>query len=306
MNPYSNVDFFGFIKLFFLRLISGALFEPATDEIQVLVLMGVALSGSLVGTFLVLRKMTMLANSLSHTILLGIVLAYFLAGGTRETLHVGTAPLLIAALFMGFVTVFLTQWLTSIVKLQEDASIGLVFTTLFALGIIAVSVLTRSSHIGTEAVMGNVDALHRDDLVLVFWVTLFNLAVVLLFFKELKLVSFDPILAASLGFSVPFFNILLMGQASFAIIGSFRSTGVLMVLAFLVIPPLTARLFTHHLGKMIIFSALIGIGGSLISVALSRHLLSVNGVAVSTAGLTVTLLTIFFGVFACFFLKRGA
>lgn len=300
MNPYYNQDFFGFIKLFFERLFLGGLFNPAPDEVQALVLIGVSLSCSLIGTFLVLRKMTMLANSLSHTLLLGIVLAYLFAGGEKESLQVSVMPLLLAALFMGFVTVFLTEWLTSSVKLQEDASIGLIFTTLFALGIVAVSVLTRSAHIGTESVMGNVDALHPDDLKLVCWVLLANVLLVGLFFKEYKLVSFDPVLASALGFSVPLFNNLMMAQASFAIIGSFRSTGVLMVLAFLVLPPLTARLWTHHFGKMVALSLVIGAGVSLTSVALSRHILSVEAIALSTAGLTVVMLTLVFALSVIF------
>lgn len=296
MNPYFGQDFFGFFILFFQRIFSGAIFNPTTDEVQALVLMGVSAASSLIGSFLVLRKMTMLANSLSHTILLGIVGAFLLVGGDKETLQLNIPSLLIAAFAMGLITVFLTEWLTSSVKLQEDAATGLVFTTLFALGIIAVTVLTRSSHIGQEAVMGNVDALHVSDLKLVYTVFFINLVVMLLFFKEFVITSFDPGLAKILGISVPLFSTLLMMEASFVTIASFRSTGVLMVLSFLVIPPLIARLYTHKLKKMLIIAALLGPFISLIGVALSRHLLSVQGVAVSTSGLIVVLLTLSFAL----------
>lgn len=298
MNPYFEQDFFGFFFVLFTRIFSGDILSPAPDEVQALVLMGVAASCALVGSFLILRKMTMLANALSHTILLGIVLAYLLMGHSDEHLMLNMPALLIASIAMGFITTFLTEWLTHSFHLQEDAATGLVFTTLFAIGIVAVTLLTRSAHLGTEAVMGNVDALHSEDLKLVGFILLINVILFTLFYKEFQLVSFDPTLARLLGFSVPIFNYLLMGQASCALIGSFRSTGVLMVLSFLVIPPLTARLFTHHLRYLLWLSVSIGSILSLFSVALSRHLLTTEGIALSTAGLTVTLLGATFFLFA--------
>lgn len=298
MNPYSDVNFFEFFVVFFQRLFTGQIFNPAPDELQALVLMGVSASSALVGTFLVLRKMQMLANSLSHTILLGIVGAFLLVGGDKDTLYLSIPALLTSALVMGLVTVFLTHWLTSSVRLQEDASMGIVFTTLFALGIIAVTALTRSSHIGQEAVMGNVDALQTSDLTLVFWVLALNGILITLFFKEFVITSFDPGLARILGISVPLFGILLMAQASFAIIGSFRSTGVLMVLAFLVIPPIWARLFCVRLKPLLLAALLMGPTVSLVAVALARHILSVEGIALSTSGLVVVLLSVTFIVTA--------
>src|SRR4029077_18141377 len=105
---------------------------------------------------------TMLANSLSHTILLGIVIA-FLIGSSSEGFHEGRLNLTLlfaAALGSGLLTAVVTEILTKSVKLQEDASLGLVFTTFFALGIVLVNLLARNVHIGAEVVMGNVDALH--------------------------------------------------------------------------------------------------------------------------------------------------
>ena len=90
-------------------------------------------------------------------------------------------------------------------RLQEDASTGLVFTSLFAIGIALVTLLTRSAHLGTEVVMGNVDALQREDCVLVFIVLGLNIVLCTLFFKEYKMTTFDPGLAKALGF----FNNLL-------------------------------------------------------------------------------------------------
>lgn len=271
--------------------------EIAADEVQIIVLCSVAASAALAGTFLVLRKMTMLANSLSHTILLGIVIAFIATrkswfDGHHEELNIHA--MLIASLVMGILTAFLTEFLTKTGRLQEDASTGIVFTSLFALGIILVTLLTRNAHIGTEAVMGNVDALHVDDCIFVGWILLINCVLMGLFYKEYKITTFDPGLAKTLGFSSVFFSYLLMIQASITIIGAFRAIGVLMILAFLTGPVLTARILTHDLKKMIALGVLIGCIESIVGVALSRHILSFYGVALSTGGIVVCMIALGF------------
>ncbi|MBI3236389.1 MAG: metal ABC transporter permease, partial [Chlamydiales bacterium] len=253
-NPYWGSDFFHFFAIFFCRLFSFVtgdipIQELASDEIQILVLSCVGCATAIVGAFLVLKKMTMLANALSHTVLLGIVIAYLImlpfAPAGKENLHgISIQALLIASIATALLTTFLTQGFTRKIRLQEDASIGLVFTTLFALGVILITCFTKNAHIGTEAIMGNVDALHFDDLKLGLWVLGGNLLIVSVLFKEFKLISFDPHLANTLGFSSGLFHYLLMGMTAATVICAFRAVGVLLVLAFLVGPVLIARLYT--------------------------------------------------------------
>jgi manganese/zinc/iron transport system permease protein len=302
-NPYSQQTFIGFFIQFayrFWALITGQLSidHLVTDEIQICVLIGVAASSALVGTFLVLKRLSMLANSLSHTILVGIVLAYVLTGNESDhssgDFVVSMHALLLASLAMGFLTTFLTEWMTKVGRLQEDASIGLVFTTLFALGIILVTLLTHDAHIGVEAVMGNVDALLASDLYWVYWILLFNFFLFTLFFKEFKITTFDPALATALGFSVNFFNYLLMTQVSATSIGAFRAVGVLLVLAFMTGPVLAARLLTHHLKTLLGLSVAVGVSSSIVGVALSRHVLTVYGSPLSTSGLVVCVIVGFY------------
>ncbi len=305
MNPYSGTTFFGFFVQLSIRLMAFLTGKIGTndlvsDEIQVLVLVGIALSAAVLGCFLVLRRMTMLANALSHTILLGIVLVYFLM--TKGILVQMTDPhdpipiqaMLIASLVMGMVTTFLTEFLTKTIGLQEDASTGIVFTSLFALGVILVTLLTRNVHIGTEVVMGNVDALQFGDLKLVLAVLVLNIVLIFLFYKEYQITTFDSGLSKALGISPIFFNYLLMMQVSATAIGGFRAVGVLMVLALITGPALTARMLTHHLKWMLVLSALIGSLASVIGVALSRHFLSVGGMALSTGGVVVCVITALF------------
>ncbi len=317
-NPYHGQSFWGFILLFIQRmgaLATGQLSfqQLASDEIQIFVLMGVAVSSALIGTFLVLRRMTMLANSLSHTILMGIVLAFFLTSLSSHHEEKGSlsyiAPmqiLLFASLITGFFTAFLTEFLIKTVKLQEDASTGLVFTSLFALGVILVTILTRDAHIGTEAVMGNADALHISDLFWVYVIVAGNLFLFILFFKEFKLTTFDPALAYAMGFSPLLFNYLLMAQVSATTITSFRAVGVLLVLAFMTGPPLAARLLTQRLKIMLIWAVGIGSFCSLIGVAITRHILTVYGMALSTSGVVVcSILFIYFFCLMICILKRS-
>lgn len=301
MNPYSGQTFIGFFIQLFSRLIQfftgrSGFNDLATDEIQLIVLLGIAASSAIVGTFLVLRRNTMLANSISHTILLGIVLAYFFTHNhLLSEKHAINMPLMLAAAIgMGLLTAFLTELLTRVSKLQEDASTGLVFTCLFAIGIIAATLVTRSTHIGAEVVMGNVDALHREDVFFVLMILLMNVLLVSLFYKEYQITTFDPLLSRMLGISTVFFNYLLMAQVSATIVGAFRAVGVLMVLAFITGPVLSAKLFTKRLSTLILLSIGLGCLASLLGVALSRHILSVHGLALSTGGLVVCMVVAIF------------
>ncbi|MCB1085286.1 MAG: metal ABC transporter permease, partial [Chlamydiia bacterium] len=296
-HPYSGASFLEFFGVLFKRLFllfRGEALSLATDEVQLLVLMLIALSSALVGSFLVLKKMTMLANSLSHTILLGIVGAFligkvFWAGG--EGVYTLSFPLLIlGALITAFLTTFCTEFLHKKLHLQEDVSIGLVFTALFALGVVLVTALSRGCHLGVEAIMGNVDALHADDIKKVFSLFVFNGAAVLLLFRRLEIASFDGQFAKNLGISLAVINAVLMFQTALTAIGSFRAVGAFLFLAFLVAPVLTARFLTHRLKPLLFIAGGIGVLAALLSVALSRHFFSFYAMPLSTAGLSAVVL----------------
>lgn len=314
MNPYYGQNFLEFFLVLFQRL--GGVFTGtlplATDELQMAVLIGVSVSTAMVGTFLVLRRMAMLANSLSHSILLGIVLTFLLSHGagmvidaTHTHASLNFQLLFLAAIATGFVTSFLTEFLTKTVKLQEDASIGLVFNTFFSLGVILVTVYTRNVHLGTEAVMGNVDALHPDDLRLVGMIAAVNLILFLFLYRGYKITTFDPQLSSALGYRPTIYNYLLMLQVSITCVGAFRAVGVLLVLAFLTGPPLIARRLTHRLRTMLILATLVSVGASVMAVALTRHLLSVYGLPLSTSGVVVCIILLFFVLTLLFAPKTG-
>ena len=293
MNPYWGQDFFTFFVVLFKRLTGQLPGHLASDEVQLLVLMGVSLSTILLGTFLTLKKMTMMANALSHTTLLGIVVSYiFFSSGPEINLN-GTM-LLLAAIVSALLTALLTEWVRDVLKLHEDAAIGYVFTTLFALGIVLVTLFTRNSHIGVEVITGNVDALHPQDISLAWGTALINLLFIVLFFPQWVITAFDERLSSSLGISVRWFHYLLMFLTALSMISAFRAVGVLLVLALIVGPPLIARQWTHRVLPLLILAISLGFGFTLIGVALSRHLLSVYQTPLSTGAIVVTLISLGF------------
>lgn len=310
LNPYFDQNFFSFFAVFFYRLwlmLTGqiALDQLASDEIQCFALAGLGVASALVGSFLVFRKMTMLANSLSHTILLGIVLAFIL-GSSQEEMHEGKLNLpilLLASMLISLLTVLTTEFLSKVAKLQEDASIGLVFSAFFALGIVLVNLLTRNAHIGAEVVMGNVDALHHDDLKIVLFIFFLTVATTLIFYRGWMITTFDPGFARILGFSTAFYNYFLMILVSLTVVAAFRAVGVLMVLTFITAPPLMARLYCIRFSKLLLLACFLAILFSLVGVALARHILSVQGIALSTAGVVVTLMGTSYLIAA--FISRG-
>lgn len=233
-------------------------------EIQIIAVI-VAVACALPGTFLVLRKMSMMSDSITHTILLGIVLAFFAT-------HDLSSPLLIAgAALMGVVTVWLTELLSRTRLLAEDAAIGVVFPLLFSIAIILITRFAGSVHLDTDSVLlgelafapfdrmiiGSVDvgakAIYTTGALL-----LINLAAIILFFKELKVATFDPMLAAVLGFSPALVHYGLMTLVSLTTVGAFQAVGSVLVVAFMIGPPVTAYLLTDDLKRMLMISGGIG------------------------------------------------
>lgn len=296
---YWGLDFFGAIKAFFqmfFRLATGqrSIDALAIDEIQLLILILIGISCAIVGCFLILRKMTMLANSISHTILIGIVIAHLIfrwiyAKEGAELLQIDMGILILASFIASLLTLILTDFINRTLKLQKDASVGLVFTLLFAVGIVLVTIFTRNSHIGSEIIMGNIDMVHSDDLKMASLLMIVNIGLLVLCFKEYMITAFDEGFAKLSCISNWAFTYLLLLQTSITVIGSLRAVGVVLVLALIVVPPMTARLYTKSLQRMILLSCALAAFGAFCTVALSRHFLSVYGLALSTSGLAVSL-----------------
>jgi len=262
----------------------------------------IALSCGLLGSFLILRRMAMVGDAISHAVLPGIVLA-FLISGTRDSLW-----MLAGAALLGIFTTFLIEFFHKRARLQTDAAIGVTFTWLFALGIILISVFAGQVDLDQECVLYGEIAYVPLDL----WITasgqvlgpralyvagavlLINIAFVYLGYKELLLTTFDPAFAASLGLSLSLWNYLLMGAVSLTTVASFESVGAILVVALLVAPPATAYLLTDTLPAMLAATALLAVGISAGGYFLAAWLDgSIAGAIVTIAGLMFALAFLF-------------
>lgn len=214
--------------------------------------------------------MTLIGDAISHSVLPGIVLA-FLITGTRDSI-----PMLIGAAALGLLTVFLIQLFQSS-GVQSDAAIGIVFTSLFAAGIVLVSLYTQQIDFDLEHVLyGEIAYTPWNTMTIggieagpkAVWIVgscfILNLILIFVFFKQFKLVSFDPALAAAMGIPVLLFHYLLMSLISMTTVASFDSVGSILVVGMLIIPAATAYLLSERLSGMIKVSIVIGVLSSVI------------------------------------------
>ncbi len=308
----------------------------------------IAVSGALLGTFLLLRGMALTSDAISHTVLLGIVVAFLLMTQVFRVEGDTSSPwLIVGASLAGVGTVALTELLYRSGLVRQDAALGLAFPLLFAIAVILVSRFVDDAHLDEDAVLvgeiglawantnshcfencesvtvtqdhpaakmtrqcvncrelgisprdeeaefvefcdncglyspaqaWNVGFLEREP-ALVFFpksisvslvMTLLTLAFVLLFYKELKLSTFDPALAKALGFRPGALNYALMALVSLVAVGAFDAVGSILVIAFFIIPPAAAYLLTDRLALMLLLSPLIGGAGAAFGYDLAR------------------------------------
>jgi len=320
------------------------------DPQNTAVLLGglIAISGALLGTFLLLRGMSLTSDAISHTVLLGIVVAFLLMVTVFNMDADLSSPLLIlGAATAGVATVILTEFIYKSGLVKQDAALGLAFPFLFAIAIILVSRFADEVHLDEDSVMvGEIgvawantnshcyencetviitadsplaetgrqcincasegisprsdDALFEDicsncgeynpaqawnagltdaQPVLVFFpqaltvmgvMTLLTILFITVFYKELKLSTFDNALAKALGFRPGLLNYMLMGMVSLVAVGAFDAIGSILVIAFFIIPPATAYLLTDRLSIMLIISPILGSVGAFLGYDLAR------------------------------------
>lgn len=252
---------------------------------------------ALVGSFLVLRKQAMLSDAISHAVLPGIVIAFLLTSSRN------TFPMLIGAGAFGLLTVYLTDKLHSQGRIMHDSSMGIVFTTLFAIGVILISLFATSVDLDLDCVLyGEIAYVPWDTWTfrglemgprpvwILGFVLLINLVFVITSFKELQIYSFDKELALSMGIPLGFIHYGLMGTVSFSTIAAFESVGAILVVALIIVPPATAYLLTTDLRKMIVLSVFIGILS-----AITGYLMAF-GLNVSISGSMAVMTGVFFAL----------
>jgi manganese/zinc/iron transport system permease protein len=252
---------------------------------------------ALLGCYLVLRRMSLMGDAISHAVLPGIVLAVFLSGQITSWVVVA------GAMVFGVLTAWLTQTIHDLSNLPEDASMGVVFTALFALGVVLIAQVFPTSHLDDCVLYGVFEAVPLST-VSIFGVRVPSalptmvgtLAVTLLFmtvfWKELKIVSFDPDLATAMGLKTMWIHYLLMAMVAGVTVTAFEVVGSVLVIAMLIVPAATAHLLSDRLPTMMLWSAVVAILSTVFGVLLAGPgLLNTNaaGMMAVVAGALFTL-----------------
>lgn len=254
------------------------------------IILGVV-SGAL-GSFIVLRKMSLMGDALSHAVLPGVAISYIL----------GINILLGASLF-GLLAAILIQFITSRSNIKSDTSIGIILSSFFALGIILITFAESGLDL-THILFGNILAVPQSELTQSFIIMLVVIATIVLLYKELLISSFDPVVSKAYGLKTSFYHYLLMMLLSVVTVSSLSQVGIVLVIAMLVIPAATSYLWTNKLSHMIIFASLIGALSGIVGVFISFRFNFPTSATIVLVGTTV------FGFsFICSpknnFLKRG-
>ncbi len=227
---------------------------------------------ALPGCFLVLRRMSMMGDAISHAVLPGLAIAFLLTGTTASV------PMFLGAAAAGVLTAVFTQWISRFGNVERGAAMGIVFTTLFAVGLILIRRAADHVHLDADCVLYgaiefapletvSVGGLDIPQAALVNAAALLlNLTVIGAFFKEFKISAFDPDLAVTLGFPPQLLHYLLMVLVAVTTVAAFESVGSIIVIAMLVVPPATALLLTRRLLPML----LVAVGAAALAAVLGH------------------------------------
>lgn len=265
-----------------------------------------AITCSLIGNFLVLRRLALLGDAMSHAVLPGIVIAFFAAGQTL------TSPLffVFAVLFCVIMAILIEFIKHHNQLIKEQTAIGIIFTFLFAIGVILLVQFAENVHLDQDAVLyGQIELssfnhfylFDRDLGPKALWTlgfaTLTNLLVILIFYKELKITTFDQAFSKSIAISPRLIHYIIVTLISITIIAAFDSVGAIIVLALLIVPPATASIISKTLPQMIVSSLIIGASAAILGYFLAQIIdASIAGSVALVSGI-ILFLTVLMQIF---------
>ncbi len=252
----------------------------------------------LIGNYLVLRRMSLVGDAISHSVLPGIAIAFLIAK-TRSNV-----AMFIGALVAGIATTLLIETIHRRSRVKQDSAIGIVFSTLFAIGVILISVFASQVDLDVDCVLygeigmvqveppliiGGIE-LAPEPVVTMGVVALLVLALILIFYKELLVSSFDSGLAASLGINPAVMHYALMCVLSVVVVSAFQSVGAILVIAMLILPGATAYLLTQRLPLMLLLSVAHAALSAVLGLHLAIWLNCAHAGAIVVAGATLFVL----------------
>lgn len=220
-----------------------------------------------IGAFIVLRNMSLIGDALSHAILPGIVVAFLLVGYS-------TLGFFIGSVLAGLIAAVGITWIQHNVKTKNDAAIGIVFTSMFSLGVMGISYISNRPGGGVhldlkDFLFGTVLGISNEDIYLTAATMIFTLISIIIFYRHLFITTFQPVIAETMGISVKFIHYFLMLLLSFAVVSSLRTVGVILVVAMLITPASTALLLSNKLRHVIILSGSFGLLSAVLGLLLA-------------------------------------
>jgi ABC-type Mn2+/Zn2+ transport system permease subunit/Mn-dependent DtxR family transcriptional regulator len=289
-----------------MDIISKYILEPVQYEFIQRALVAsitIGISCGLIGTYIMLRRMSLIGDALAHAVLPGVVVSFMIAGKSEVGLFVG-------AVVSGILTVLLIGFVNRNSRIKEDTSIGIIFTGAFALGILLVSQL-KQVHIDLSSYLfGDVLGVSTGDITLSLIIMVIIIACILLFYKQLLITSFDPTMAMTIGISTTVVHYMLMTLLSMSIVAGLQSVGVILIIAMLITPPATAYLLSDNLKKILVLSAIFGMLSSVIGLYLSYHFNFASGASIVLVAVTLFMLAFLFshkeGVVTRLIRRRGS
>ncbi|MBE2217724.1 MAG: metal ABC transporter permease [Ignavibacteria bacterium] len=289
-----------------MDIFSKYLLEPVQYEFiqrALIASITIGISCGLIGTYIMLRRMSLIGDALAHAVLPGVVVSFMVAGKSEIALFIG-------AVVSGIVTVLLIGFVNRNSKIKEDTSIGIIFTGAFALGILLVSQL-KQVHIDLSSYLfGDVLGVSTGDITLSLIIMVVIILCILLFYKQLLLTSFDPTMALTIGISTTIVHYMLMTLLSMSIVAGLQSVGVILIIAMLITPPATAYLLSNNLKKILFLSPMFGTISAVAGLYLSYHFNFASGASIVLVAVALFLLAFLFspkeGVVTRLFRRRAA
>lgn len=241
------------------------------------------------GCFIVLRNMSLIGDALSHAVLPGVVVGFIIAG-------VSALGIFLGAVAAGLISAVVMTWIQQNVKTKNDAAIGIVFTAMFSIGVMAISKVSREgAHLDLDHFLfGNVLGLSNSDLYLTAFITAFVLLSVVIFYRYLFATTFQPVIAATMGISVNAVHYFLMLLLSFAVVASLQAVGVILVVAMLITPASTALLLSTRLKWVLLIAGVVGILSAVSGLIVAVYFNTTPGPAMVLMATLFYLISVFF------------
>ncbi len=257
------------------------------------------------GCFIVLRNMALIGDALSHAILPGVVVAFVIIG------QYNTLGFFAGAVIAGLVTALGITWIQQNVKTKNDAAIGIVFTAMFALGVMGISEISQKEGVHLDLhdfLFGNILGVSNEDLYITAATTFYVLISVAVFYRYLFITTFQSVIAATMGISISLVHYFLMLLLSFAVVASLQTVGVILVVAMLITPAATALLLSDRLNKVIVIAGFIGFLSAILGFLLAITFETTPGPAMTVTATMIYLVAVFLapkkGLVFRFFQKR--